>query len=113
MGNKVWRMEALLNRLKSVHLSLTARQPSRDLGGGGCKVDLHNYTAVIYDDSPDVSPERRKFLARALRISPVFHAYFAKRYQEPSPERGRATLYTYRLIQVLRREVLFTELQDI
>lgn len=33
MGNKVWRIEALLNRLKSVHLSLTARQLSWDLGG--------------------------------------------------------------------------------
>jgi len=38
MENKK-RIEALLNRLKSVHLSLTARQLSLDLGG--CKVDLH------------------------------------------------------------------------
>lgn len=32
MGNKVYRMKALLNRLKSIHLSLTAKQLNRYLG---------------------------------------------------------------------------------
>lgn len=32
----------------------------------GSRVDLHNYTVMIYDDSPDLlSPEEGKFLARA------------------------------------------------
>jgi len=72
--------------LKSVHLSLTERQLSRG-SRGDAEVDLHNYTVMIYDDSPDVSPERRKFLARAPRYRRRWlRAYFAKRYQEP----GRA-----------------------
>lgn len=85
MGNKVCRAREFLSGLKSVHLSLTERQLSRD--PGGCKVDLHNYIVVIYDGSPDVSPEERKFLARAPRRG--FAPTFRETISRESRGRGR------------------------
>lgn len=38
--------------------------------------DLHNYTVVIYDDTPDLSPEGRKFHARVQRYRDVASRLF-------------------------------------
>lgn len=95
-GNKVYRTEAFLSRLKSVHLSLTARQLSRELPGG-CKVDLHNYTVMIYDDSPDLlSPEEQKFLSHGRRDIAMASRLFRKTISR-EPRTWVRSRYTVRL----------------
>lgn len=63
---------------------------------------MHNYTVVIYDDNPDVSPEGRKFLAPRRRRIAVASRLFRDAASRLRNQDEIVTLCAHRSIQVSR-----------